>query len=212
MIKRFSDYNETKAYGTYERLPKGGYVMDIKNAEVGGFEKVNGKNKWVNHKSDVIRVFADIYEGEQIKFFEKEYKNQQSEDKVWHGVYYLRIPADDGSEQDGWTKRKFKTFTEALEDSNNGYHFDWDEQKFKGKLIGGLFNEREYVANSGEVRRATNWAGVTSVENIRSGNFQIPKDRLLDRGYNQPPAPAMPTTSDGFMSIPDGIDEELPFH
>lgn len=201
MIKRFGDYEQTKAYGNYEQLPKGGYVLRILDVK-----------QHTNSLGEYLTIAADIYEGDYMQFFTSEYKNQQSEDKKWHCNFLLSIPADDGTEQDGWTKRRFKTFTEALEDSNNGYHFDWDEQKFKGKLIGGLFNEREYEANNGDVRRATNWAGVTSVENIRSGNFQIPKDRLLDRGYNQPPAPAMPTTSDGFMSIPDGIDEELPFH
>lgn len=201
MIKRFGDYEQTKAYGNYEQLPKGGYVLRILDVK-----------QQTNSRGEYLTIAADIYEGDYMQFFTREYKNQQSEDKKWHCNFLLSIPADDGTEQDGWTKRRFKTFTEALEDSNSGYHFDWDEQKFKGKLIGGLFNEREYEANNGDVRRATNWAGVTSVENIRSGNFQIPKDRLLDRGYNQPPAPAMPTTSDGFMSIPDGIDEELPFH
>ena len=201
MIKRFGDYEQTKAYGNYEQLPKGGYVLRILDVK-----------QQTNSRGEYLTIAADIYEGDYMQFFTRAYKNQQSEDKKWYCNFLLSIPADDGSEQDGWTKRKFKTFTEALEDSNSGYHFDWDEQKFKGKLIGGLFNEREYEANNGDVRRATNWAGVTSVENIRSGNYQIPKDRLLDRGYNQPPAPAMPTTSDGFMSIPDGIDEELPFH
>lgn len=202
MIKRFGDYEQTKAYGTYEQLPKGGYVLRILDVK-----------KQTNSRGEYLTIAADIYEGNYMQFFAREYKNQQSEDKKWHCNFLLSIPADDGTEQDGWTKRRFKTFTEALEDSNSGYHFDWDEQKFKGKLIGGLFNEREYEANNGEVRRATNWGGVTSVENIRSGNYTLPKDRLLNRGYNQPPAPApsIPAT-DNFMDIPDGIDEELPFH
>ena len=207
MIKRFSDYDETKAYGEYEKLPKGGYVMQIKAAEVGGFEKVDYKNKWGNRKSDVIRIYADIYEGSYTKFFEQDYKNQQSEDRFWKGTFYLNIPKDDGSEQDGWTKRKFKTFTEALEDSNEGYHFDWDERRFKGLLIGGLFNEREYEGRNGDVRRATNWGGVCAVSKIREGNYKLPADKLLNKGYTA----AAPASSDGFMSIPDGDDEELPF-
>lgn len=198
MIRRFNDYEQTKAYGSFEQLPKGGYVMQIKGVETR-----------TNQRGEYLFISADIYEGDYIQFFTREYKNQQSEDKKWHCNYLLNIPTDDGSEQDGWTKRRFKTFTEALEDSNEGYHFDWDEQKFKGMLIGGLFNEREYESQKGDIRRATNWAGVTSVENIRSGDYTLPNDRLLDRGYNQPSAPV--TDSKGFMSIPDGVDEELPF-
>lgn len=198
MIRRFNDYEQTKAYGNYETLPKGGYVLQIKGVE-----------KRTNQRGEYLFISGDIYEGDYMQFFTREYKNQQAEDKKWHCNYLLNIPKDDGSEQDGWTKRRFKTFTEALEDSNEGYHFDWDEQKFKGKLVGGLFNEREYETRDGQIRRATNWGGVTSAENIRSGEYTLPKDRLLDRGYSQPSAPA--TDSNGFMSIPDGVDEELPF-
>lgn len=198
MIRKFGDYEQTKAYGSFEQLPKGGYVMQIKGVETR-----------TNQRVEYLFISADIYEGDYMQFFTREYKNQQSEDKKWHCNYLLNIPTDDGSEQDGWTKRRFKTFTEALEDSNEGYHFDWDEQKFKGMLIGGLFNEREYETQKGDIRRATNWAGVTSVENIRNGDYTLPNDRLLDRGYNQPSAPV--TDSKGFMSIPDGVDEELPF-
>ena len=199
MIKRFGDYEQTKAYGNYEQLPKGGYVLRILDVK-----------QQTNSRGEYLTIAADIYEGDYMQFFTREYKNQQSEDKKWHCNFLLSIPADDGTEQDGWTKRRFKTFTEALEDSNNGYHFDWDEQKFKGKLIGGLFNEREYETQQGQIRKATNWGGVIAVDKIRSGEYTLPKDRTLDRGYAQPAA-APQTTPDGFMDIPDGLDEELPF-
>lgn len=195
MIKKFKDYEQTKSYGGFDRLPKGGYVLVIKGAEV-----------LSNRIGEYIKIAADIYEGEFIQFFTREYKNQQTEDKKWHCNYLLNIPKDDGSEQDGWTKRKFKTFTEALEESNEGYHFDWDEQKFKGKLIGGLFNEREYEGRDGAVRKATNWANVCTVDKIREGSYTLPDDKLLKGSAN--PAPA----SVAFMDIPDGIDDELPFH
>lgn len=159
-----------------------------------------------NSRGEYLMIAADIYEGDYIQFFTREYKNQQSEDKKWHNNYLLSIPADDGTEQDGWTKRRFKTFTEALEDSNEGYHFDWDEQKFKGKLVGGLFNEREWEAQDGQIRRSINWGGVCSVEKIRSGSYTLPKDRLIDRGYQTPA-----TNSDGFMSLPEGFEDEPPF-
>ena len=195
MIKKFNDYDNTQAYGNFRQLPKGGYVMQVKNVETRK-----------NSRGEYLFISADIYEGEYMQYFDKEYKNQQSEDKKWRCNYLLNIPTDDGSEQDSWTKRKFKTFTEALEDSNEGYHFDWDEQKFKGKLVGGLFNEREWEAQDGQIRRSINWGGVCSVEKIRSGSYTLPKDRLIDRGYQTPA-----TNSDGFMSLPEGFEDEPPF-
>lgn len=197
MIKRFNDYEQTQAYGDFQQLPKGGYVMKILDARI--------ENKGYG---DYIMIAGDVEGGEYHHYFAKNYKAQTGEDKKWRGNYLLNIPADDGSERDGWTKRRFKTFTEALEDSNPGYHFDWDETKFKGKMIGGLFNAREYEKSDGDTAWATNWGGVCAVEKIRDGSFTLPKDKPL-RGRAQNAQPV--TGSDGFMQIPDGIDEELPF-
>lgn len=194
-IKRFGDYEKTQAYGDYDVLPKGGYVVKILGAEVCN-----------NSVSQYVKISCDIAEGEYAGFYAKEYKNQQSEDKKWRCNYLLNIPNDDGSERDSWTKRRFKTFTEALEESNPGYHFDWDEQKFKGKIAGGLFNEREYEKNDGSIGRATNLAQFCAADKIRSGNFKLPKDRTISKPNS------VQQNSDGFMQIPEGGDEELPFN
>lgn len=193
MIKKFNDYESTQAYGQFKTLPRGGYIMKIYGVETGA-----------GQYGDYLKISMDVEDtgSEFYHYYAKDYKAQKNEDKKWRCNYLVNIPLDDGSEQDGWTKRKFKTFTNALEDSNAGYHFDWDEQKFKGKLIGGLFNEREYIGSDGEVKRTINFAAVCSVDDIRTGNYTIPKDKLLSK-------PA--TTDDGFMTIPDGADEELPF-
>lgn len=198
-IKRFNDYNETKAYGDVQMLPKGGYVLKIMGAEV-----------HENSYGQYIKISCDVAEGEYKDFFANDYRNQQQEDKKWHCIYLLNVPNDDGSEKDGWTKRRFKTVTEALEESNSGYHFDWDERKFKGKLIGGLFNEREYKKNDGSTGKAINLAQLCAIEKIRSGKFQIPADKLLSSSGSRP-TPKNATASDDFMQIPEGEDEGLPF-
>ena len=162
-----------------------------------------------NDWGDVILLSFDIAEGEQKDFFAANYKAQTGEDKKWKGTYRLRVPKDDGSEQDGWTMRRFKTVMGAFEDSNSGYHWNWDEQSLKGKLIGALFNNKEYEFN-GRHGFFTNCHSLVTAEKIRSGKFEIPTDTLLKNngqqngGYGKPDA-------DGFMNIPDGIDEELPF-
>lgn len=196
MISRFKDYEQTKSYKNFEQLPKGGYVLIIKGAEV-----------CKNSVGEYTKIMCDVAEGDYKDFFMSDYCGQQKEDRKWRCNYLLNTPKDDGSEKDGWTKRRFKTVTEALEESNPGYHFDWDERKLKGKLIGGLFNEREYEANNGEIRRATNLAQLCTVEMIRSGNYKLPNDKLLNNGT---PMPA-PQKDTGFMDIPEGFDDELPF-
>ena len=192
-IKRFSDYAETKSYGERLVLPKGGYVLKIMGAEI-----------CENKVGQYVKISIDIAEGEYKDYYANDYRNQQKEDKKWRGNYLLNVPNEDGSEKDGWTKRRFKTVAEALEESNAGYHFDWDEKKFKGKLIGGLFNEREYEAN-GTIKKATNLAQLCPVEKIRKGTYQLPEDRLLNR------AGVSNSSTPGFMNIPDGVGDNLPF-
>lgn len=192
MIKQFGDYATTQAFSEGTALPKDGYVCKILNAQV----KEGSKGQY-------IQIAYDIAEGPYTDYFKKLYDNKRDENKKWSTYFFLNIPKDDGSEKDGWTKRTFKTFTNALEDSNEGYHFDWDETKFKGKLIGGLFHYEEYQRNDGNVGRSTKMRTACSVQKIRSGNFKLPDDKTLAPTAN---------TSDSFFNIPDGIDEELPFN
>lgn len=193
-IKRFADYETTKGYTDRVELPKGGYVIEIKKAEA----KENSKGQY-------IEILFDIVEGEYKGFYEKDYRSQTSEDKKWRGKTFLNVPLDDGSVQDGWTKRAFRTFTDALEASNPGYHFDWDETKFKGKIVGGLFRAEERLYN-GEVYTNIKIGSYTSVEKVRSGQYKLPKDKTVKR-----PGQASGGSINDFVSVPDTSEEELPF-
>ena len=186
-IKRFGDYDKVRGYGDQEQLPRGGYVCKILGAKV-----ENG------NYGQMIKIAFDICEGDYAGYYQRRFDNNTSEDRKWPGTYLLNVPTDDGSERDGWTKRRFKTFTEALEDSNEGYHFDWDEAKFKGKLVGLLFNYREYEYN-GRVGMIPNAAGATSVEAIRAGRFKVPEDRMLAGN------------GAGTTAVTEVEDEDLPF-
>ena len=94
--------------------------------------------------NDVIVFAFDIAEGEQKEFFKKNFEMQQQEDKKWKGTYRLYVPKDDGSEKDSWTTSRFKTVMNNFEESNNGYHWNWDENSLKGKKIGAVFNDKQY--------------------------------------------------------------------
>lgn len=197
-MKKLEGYEKAQAYSDTERLPIGGYVLKIMDVKY-------QTNDW----GDVILLSFDIAEGDQKDFFASNYKAQTGEDKKWKGTYRLRVPKDDGSEQDNWTMRRFKTVMNAFEDSNSGYHWNWDEQTLKGKLIGALFNNKEYEFN-GRHGFFTNCHSLVTVEKIRSGKFEIPEDTLLK---NNSSSGASSSIGDGFMNIPDGVDDEaLPFN
>lgn len=196
MIRKFSDYDNVKGYADFERLPKGGYVVKILGVSVERFNDYN----------ETLKLSCDVVEGEYANFYANQYRNNQNEDKRWGCNLLLNIPTDDGSERDGWAKRSFKTAIEALEDSNPGFHWDWNETKLKGLIVGGLFNEREYEGQDGGVRRSTNLARFCSADNVRSGKFTLPKDKLLQNSGNA-------AANDGFMNIPASADDKgLPFN
>lgn len=208
MIKKFADYETTKAYtGDTFKLPAGGYICKIIGAKVEDYS-------W----GQVIAIAFDINEGDQKDFYKKQFDANTSEDKKWKGTYRLNVPKDDGSQQDAWTKRRFKTFTDALEESNSGYHFDWDETKFKGKLFGATFAETFYkVKDTGNCGTYTAVYDIVPAEKIRKNAFRkipdlyVPKKLVNDYNAWKAGKSENKPGNDGFMNIPEGVDEEVPF-
>ena len=197
-IKKFSDFESTQAYTESIKLPRGGYVCKIAGAKI---EE--------NQRGQYVKIAFDIYEGEFAKYYQNKFEANTNEDKKWPGIFTLNVPLDDGSEKDGWTKRRFKTFTNALEDSNPGYHFDWDETKFKGKLVGLVFNYREYEFD-GQRGMIPNPAQAASVNDIRENKYKIPKDRMLSG--NRVETPEKDIGINGFVSITSAHTmEEIPY-
>lgn len=195
-MKKRNSFNRKNVYRETEKLPKGGYIIKIINAKEEEFS-------WGSR----LAIAFDIEEGEYKGFYKKNFDNQQGEDKKWKGVFRLNIPKEDGSEEDEWTQKKFNTSIVNIEDSNPGYFFDWDETKLKGKIVGALFNNKEYEIN-GRHGFFTNCHSLVTVETIRSGKFTIPKDTLLqNRSAGSVPVEG----NNGFMDIPNGVKEEIPF-
>lgn len=83
-----------------------------------------------------------------------------------------------GAKRTGWTKRAFGNAVWSIEASNPGYHWDWDETKLKGKLVGVLFRNREWEMN-GNTGWTTECCALTDVDDIRQGKYRQPKDKPL---------------------------------
>ena len=71
---------------------------------------------------------------------------------------------------------------QAFENSNANLHIDcerdWDENVLKGKLVGALFNEKEWEKD-GKTGWFTQCKRFVPANDIRSGNFTIPKREEL---------------------------------
>jgi len=200
-MKKFGGYDEASKAARFvggERLPAGAYVCKVMNVK---FEE------GTDGKSDMIKMQYDIIEGDYKDFFRKQYDANTNEDKKWKGSVTIWCPTDDGSEKDGWTKNAFASWTNALEDSNPGYKWDWDESKWKGKILGIHFGETGTVIDGREIVYTEPRRGI-SVEDVRSGNFKELKFKAKN-GYtgNQDTT----TSTNDFVNIPEGAEEEIPF-
>lgn len=190
-MKKFDRFEtaQIKNGSVYDPLPKGAYVIKILNAK----EEPN-KNGEGTH----IKIEFDVAEGKYSDFYKKQFDASTDEDKHWpyDGVYNLIAP-DDNSPQ--WQIDNFGTFIDALEDSNSGYHWDWDETKWKGKVIGALFRIEQNESN-GNVYDHTRPCWFRNAQTVRDGKAtRLPKDKLVVR-------------SDEFINVPANISEdELPF-
>lgn len=194
-MKKFNNYDETQTYSESAKLPVGGYVMKVQNVR---FEE------GTNGNSDRLILMIDVDEGECKDFYKDQYASQTGEDKKWKGVFTVYCPKDDGSERDNWTKRRFKTIIEHIEESNPGYSWNWDENTLKDKKFGGLVGEIHTVIDGKNiVYHAIRFT--TTIENIKKGNFRIPEP-CYKNGASE-----TKKDNDGFMNVPDSADEEIPF-
>lgn len=202
-MKPIANFDKIQAYTGNTQLPVGGYVFKIT-----GVRYEEGENG----NSDRIIVAFDVNEGEHKDFFKKKFDADTSEDKKWKGTTTLYVPKEDGSKEDEWTARKLKTFTNALEDSNSNYKWDWEESKWKGLLIGGTYGTVNTVINGKQVSY-TAFSAAYSVEDIRKGNFKLPnvKNKNGASANNSVSTTDSSLASEGFMQIPEGVDEEIPF-
>ena len=193
-MKRYN-YDRNDTIKQAPKLPPGGYVCVIMEAKEGS-PYSDGTVPFI--------VSFDIAEGDQKKFYEYNYKTQRGEDKKWKGTYRLAQPKEDGTDDDAFRKRKMNTFFAAVEDSNSGYHWDWNEAGLKGKLFGGVFGEKEYDFN-GRIGFYTTLRQIVTVEEIRKGDFKIPDPLYLQKKEKQPAGEDV----NDFVNVEE--DGDLPF-
>ena len=136
-MRAISNWENVKASADFTALPAGGYVCKIQGAKIRTIDGRNGS-------FERLEVAVDIVEGEYKDHFRRDFDSQNTEDKKWRGVLRLYVPSGDGSDQDNWSAAKLKRFISDVEDSNPGYHWDWEEQKLKGKLVGLTFRREEW--------------------------------------------------------------------
>lgn len=162
-MKKYPNWENVEEAKEFPKLTPGGYIAFIKNVE-----DVTDK--------EYLKVSFDIAEGEFKNHFMDLYKSQN----FWGGSFFRSYKESAIS--------FFKGFTTAVEKSNSGYKWDWNEQKLKGKLIGIVLQEEEYVPeqgkHAGELRTRLIVQEVRSVDEIRKGNFNVKPKKTLENKPN----------------------------
>lgn len=179
------------------QLPKGGYIAKVLDCKE---ESSASGYRW-------LAFSFDISEGEYKGHFAEQYRANPNENKKWRGTYNAFIP-DESSQYYEDNLNKFKTMIASIEESNPGYHWDWDESKLKGKTIGVIFGEKEFESENNGVIIITECRGIRSADCINKGKFKMPALKTLGgSSANSSPAPAAGTS---FASVLDD-DGDLPF-
>ena len=189
-------YDKSKRKQSIQQLPKGAYVVKILNAKM---------DKWPSG-DEYIKISFDIAEGEYKDFYRAQYDRNTSEDKKWpfDAAFNVNVPTDSSEER---TWNKWNTFFADLEDSNNGFVFSGDLSSLKGKVIGGKFHIKQTESN-GTIYDHTQLLFTCVADLVRSGKYgKLPNDKLISSSPRQ----SAPTDPNGFMDIPAGSNEEVPW-
>lgn len=201
-MQKPNNYDNTQAQGDFTPVELGGHKLVIK--QVSETKSKNGK--------EMIVVFFDFAQGDsQAGYFSKQFADDIRPDKKWPNQATQYILTED---QDGNCSRSFKTFTTCVEHSNAGFATQWGDnfgKQFKGKKIGGVFGiQMDYYEGKVKEKRVLRW--FTSLDKV--ADAQVPNVSETQAYKNHLNGYPAGTTSgpDGFMNIPDGIDEELPFN
>lgn len=202
-MKQFNGYEDAKkeaqaSNSAFMKLPVGAYVCKVEGVK---FETT----EW----GDRIAIRFDVAEGEFKEFFKKQYEANTNEDKKWKGRMNIFVPKDDGSDQDKITKKSFASWIDSFEKSNKGYSWDWDENKWKGKIIGIVFGETGTVIDNKEIVYVEPRFPIEA-DRVRKGDAPSAKFKSKN-GYTGKGESNESKVPDGFLNIPDGVEEEIPF-
>ena len=202
MIK-YEGMRSEESKGAVKTLPAGPYVAKVLNTSIIGKEP-----------DQQLAVIIDIWEGEYAGWYMTRFKADKDKfgdnpniEVKYKGVIRVRIPNPDNQnarypESD---IRRFNDMIWRFEKSNEeqGFHWDGDETKLKGLLVG--ISVQEDIYNGKPFTKPVRFE---TVDDVRQGKVKVMAPRQRGETAENPTnAPMMDQRSN--MQIVD--TEELPF-
>ena len=164
-MEKVQGYEEAQAItGEYERLNAGGYICKI----------ISAKEEKSKSGKRMLVLALDIVEGDKKDFFRNRFNDNSSPDKKWPaGAIYRQML--EGEKAAGF----LKGLMTSLEESNDGFKWDWDEKKLVDLKCGAIFGEEEYEKMDGSVGTTTKVKFIRTIKAIQDGNFKVPELKKL---------------------------------
>ncbi len=203
----FSNFDKAQAAGTAGRkLPAGAYVAQIVSAVLTESQK----------HEPMLEIRLEIAEGDYKGLF----SSMVQTPGTWpgSGTYRLTLPTDPNAAPDDWRLRRLKGLITSVTESNNGFRWNEDERTLRGRFVGVLYREEEFVGQQdGQIHTTTKPYVFCSVGTVRAGNIAIPAPKRLQENAQARPQMYTSVPQDaGFgefqpVEAPINGDKDLPF-
>lgn len=156
---------------------------DFTPIELGGHKGVvMGVEEYISpisgNKSLKVSIDTDKTD-KQPEYFTEQYKTDTRPDKKWSNsaIKYVSLGEEENQ------VKMLKGFITAVENSNNGFKYDWNKEvsQLKGKKVGLVFGLEEYQNDKGETKTMPKMTQFRSIDKV--DHTKIPKVKLLDGTY-----------------------------
>lgn len=169
MIQRPNDWDTAQAFTgeNQQQLTPGGHILRV----------MGMKQEMSRNGKPMLVVGFDIAEGSELDGFYArlhERKKEYDANAKWAGTIRYMLYGKDGTSTNGF----FKGFIKALEESNPGYRWNWDERSVAGKMVGMVFGEEEYRKQDGSIGTSVKAQMARSVQAIRDG-VEVPAKKTI---------------------------------
>lgn len=178
-MKAFSGFKSEASGKAYEQLPPGAYVAQIKAVKMEGHEP---------DQTLILRL--DVSEGEYEGYYTKRYMHDTKNEKSrypakYKGDFRIRIPNPD-NKRAMYPESDLRRFNDAIyriENSNPGYHWDWNEDGLKGLTVGMSVRQGTYNGSG-----YTKIARLEIADDVRKGLVKemLPMAPRSDASYDPP--------------------------
>ena len=168
-----------KAYQGFEAKKSGFTRLPVAGAYVGEIQGLRVEKDYDNTR-DVIVLMLEITDGEYKNRYHEVLKEQQERfggDVKYRGTLRIKLPAENDGDDKAWIRSKFENAVWCIEQSNEGYEWDWNEEKWKGKKVGFSVRDTLYTGADGNDRQSTEIGQLESIKEVRDGKVKPMKAR-----------------------------------